>query len=65
MPASHCHAPIGIDMSFTDQLKAALAKKHAAQHPDSKSVETVEKARSGRAPAAANKPQRKASGRGR
>lgn len=52
-------------MSFADQIKQALAKKHAAQHPDAKSGEPQEKSRSGKAPVVANKPQKKVTGRGR
>lgn len=52
-------------MKFTDQIKAALAKKHAAQHPESK---TEEKDVAQKKPApgiVANKPQKKVTGRGR
>lgn len=50
-------------MKFVEQMKAALERKHAAQHPDarsndSKGVTKPEKVRS-------NKPQKKVTGRGR
>jgi len=51
-------------MSFQDQIKAALAKKQAAQHPDTK-ADTSTKARTGKPPVVANKPQKKVTGRGR
>ena len=44
-------------------LKQALAKKHAAAHPDADAKET--KTVTGRAPIVANKPQKKVTGRGR
>ena len=65
MPTTRCHALLGDLMSFTDQIRAALAKKHAAQHPDAKSGESQEKVQPGRAPVVANKPQKKVTGRGR
>ena len=46
-------------------LKAALEKKQAAQHPDSKMDDVDQKAKPGRAPVMANKPQKKVTGRGR
>jgi hypothetical protein len=50
-------------MAFTDQLKAALAKKQTAQHPDQKTKdENLQKKTS---PVVSNKPQKKAAGRGR
>ena len=52
-------------MSFTDQIRAALAKKHAAQHPDAKSGDSQEKIKPGKKPVVANKPQKKVTGRGR
>lgn len=55
----------GDHMSFTDQIKQALAKKHAAQHPDVKSGEPQEKTKPGKSPVVANKPQKKVTGRGR
>lgn len=61
-PATRCHALTGDTMGFLDQMKAALAKKHAAQHPDAKSDE---KQQPTRAPVRANKPQKKVTGRGR
>jgi hypothetical protein len=51
-------------MSFQDQIKAALAKKQAAQHPDTK-TDAGTKARAGKPPVVANKPQKKVTGRGR
>jgi hypothetical protein len=50
---------------FTDTLKDALAKKHAAQHPDAKN----EKGKSGKVkksgtPAIAGRPVQRAVGRG-
>lgn len=48
---------------FTEAIKAALAKKHAAQHPDAREDEN--KVKQGRAPVLANKPQKKVTGRGR
>lgn len=51
-------------MAFTDTLKAALEKKRAAQHPDVKS-DSEQKNKNPASPAVANKPQKKASGRGR
>lgn len=63
MPATHRHALIGIDMSFTDQLRAALARKHAAQHPDQKTQD--EKSQKQPTAVMSKKPQRKAAGRGR
>ena len=44
-------------------LKQALARKHAATHPDAGSMEPSTK--TGRAPVLANKPQKKVTGRGR
>lgn len=49
---------------FTDSIKAALAKKQAANHPDAKPEETQNKS-PGKAPVVANKPQKKITGRGR
>jgi hypothetical protein len=51
-------------MSLTDQIKAALAKKHAAQHPDAKTDGST-KAQPAKAPVVAQKPQKKVTGRGR
>lgn len=51
-------------MSFTDQIKAALAKKHAAQHPDAKSDDNA-KAQPTKVPGVVQKPQKKVTGRGR
>lgn len=44
-------------------LKQALARKHAATHPDAGSMEPSTK--TGRTPVLANKPQKKVTGRGR
>jgi len=49
-------------MGFLDTMKAALAKKQAAQHPDAK---TEEKAPQTKAPVRTNKPQKRVTGRGR
>lgn len=49
-------------MAFLDQIREALAKKQAAQHPDSK---TQEKENTSKAPVRVNKPQKKVTGRGR
>lgn len=49
---------------FTDSIKAALAKKHAALHPDAKQDEAKTKTPA-RPMAVANKPQKKVTGRGR
>jgi hypothetical protein len=49
--------------AFTDQLRQALAKKHAAQHPDQKTQDGKSLPRAG-APVA-NKPQKRVTGRGR
>jgi hypothetical protein len=51
-------------MSLTDQIKAALAKKHAAQHPDVKTEKSDTKP-IGKPPVVAKKPQKKVTGRGR
>ena len=51
--------------NFTDSIKAALAKKHAAQHPDAQSQDKDGKAKPAKAPVVANKPQKKVTGRGR
>ena len=52
---------------LTDTLKAALEKKHAAAHPDTKSDSTDDgKAKSKRAvPVIIGKPVKKVTGRGR
>lgn len=51
---------------FTDTLKAALEKKHAAAHPDTKAGEdsTTKKARKS-PPVITGKPIKKVTGRGR
>jgi len=52
--------------SLVSSLKDALAKKHAAMHPDSKEVKSDSKAqRRGVAPAGSGKPLKKSAGRGR
>lgn len=48
--------------SFTSAIKDALAKKHAAAHPDVKKTEGKTKMKS--APTVKGAPVRKASGRG-
>ena len=52
---------------FTDTLKAALEKKHAAAHPDTKSdVKDEGKAKTKRpVPVITGKPVKKVTGRGR
>lgn len=50
-------------MNFVEQMKAALAKKQAAQHPDAKTGENKDPNKP--APVLANKPQKKVTGRGR
>lgn len=51
--------------NFTDSIKAALAKKHAAQHPDAQAGDKDTKAKTAKPPVVANKPQKKVTGRGR
>jgi len=52
--------------SLSSSIKEALAKKHAAQHPDSKEVKTDGKAQKRTAPpVGAGRPMKKAAGRGR
>jgi hypothetical protein len=52
--------------SLSSSIKEALAKKHAAQHPDSKEVKADGKAQKRTAPpAGAGRPMKKAAGRGR
>lgn len=46
-------------------LKQAMAKKHAAQHPDAQGADKDTKVKPARAPVVANKPQKKVTGRGR
>ena len=48
---------------FTDTLKDALAKKHAAQHPDAKPGKNGKTKRSG-TPAIAGRPVQRTVGRG-
>lgn len=51
---------------FTDSIRAALAKKQAAQHPDAKTAETGTPGVATKpAKVIANKPQKKVTGRGR
>ena len=50
--------------NFVLELKKAMMKKHAAQHPDAKSTDTPI-APASKAPVTANKPQKKVTGRGR
>jgi len=51
---------------FTDTLKAALEKKHAAAHPDSKAEVDAGKSRARKTPPViAGKPVKKVTGRGR
>lgn len=54
-------------MGFLDQIKKALDKKQAAQHPESKQQEQEQnKSRSQKGvPNGSNKPQKKVTGRGR
>ena len=53
-------------MSFADQIKKALAKKHAAQHPDAKSEAADGKSKPNKAPPViTGKPVKKVTGRGR
>ena len=49
--------------NFVLELKKAMAKKHAAEHPDSDNKEIKKPA--GKAPVFANKPQKRITGRGR
>jgi len=49
---------------FTDSIKQALAKKQAANHPESRSDDTKTTG-SKRPGVVANKPQKKVTGRGR
>ena len=52
-----------VDMTkLVNSLKAALAKKHAAQHPDAKVDDT--KTKVVRPPVVANRPVKKVTGRG-
>lgn len=51
---------------FTDTLKAALEKKHAAAHPDAKSENTDGKSKTKKTPPViTGKPVKKVTGRGR
>ena len=52
--------------SLSSSIKEALAKKHAAQHPDSKDGKTEGKAQKRTdPPTGAGRPMKKAAGRGR
>ena len=51
-------------VSITSAVKEALAKKHQAQHPDTKLSKTQQKAAKRSTPAAAGRPMRKVTGRG-
>lgn len=51
-------------MAFTDTIKAALAKKQAAQHPDARTDTTGSKGVSTAKPVV-KKPPKKVTGRGR
>ncbi|MCX7252850.1 MAG: hypothetical protein NTX83_00685 [Burkholderiales bacterium] len=52
--------------SFSSSIKETIAKKQAAQHPDSKDVKTDDKSRKRTAPpVGAGKVMKKAAGRGR
>ena len=52
--------------NFTDSIKAALAKKHAAQHPDAQAADKDgAKAKPTKPTPVANNPQKKVTGRGR
>jgi hypothetical protein len=50
--------------NFTDSIKAALAKKHAAQHPDAQTADK-DATKPAKIKPVANKPQKKVTGRGR
>lgn len=52
-------------MAFTDVLKSALAKKHAALHPDADKETKENKKTVAPTKPVANKPQKKVTGRGR
>ena len=53
-------------MGFTDQIKAALAKKQAAQHPDADTAQDTKSVRPGTRPTpSTNKPVKKVTSRGR
>lgn len=51
-------------MKFTEQIKQALAKKQAAQHPDNPN-DTKSKEKTSAAPVVVNKPAKRSAGRGR
>lgn len=51
-------------VSITSAVKEALAKKHQAQHPDTKLSKTQQKAAKRGTPAITGKPMRKVTGRG-
>lgn len=50
--------------SYITAVKAALEKKHAAQHPDAKPAKGSKSARKPSAPAPVAKPVKKVTGRG-
>lgn len=50
---------------FASTIKEALAKKHAAQHPDIKVDDKDTKVKNNNVPAKSNKPMKKTTGRGR
>jgi len=52
-------------MEFTDALKNALAKKQAAQHPESKNPNEQKIAKKGNSTSPVAKPPKKVTGRGR
>ena len=51
-------------VKLTDAVKEALARKHQAQHPDTKLSRTQQKAAKRGTPAITGKPMRKVTGRG-
>ena len=51
-------------VNLADAVKEALAKKHQAQHPDTKLSKTQQKAAKRGIPAITGKPMRKVTGRG-
>jgi len=51
-------------VKLADAVKEALAKKHQAQHPDTKLSKTQQKAAKRGTPSATERPMRKVTGRG-
>ena len=51
-------------VKLTDAVKEALARKHQAQHPDTKLSKTQQKVAKRGTPAATGRPMRKVTGRG-